>query len=380
MAAGSPTNSPGARVEDRVSWWSISSNVIPLGTMNPARYTTARSRSGTCSATAEIVIPPAECPTRMTLPSPSDAASFTSATTACVRSSCVTPAMADRSAANAAGSNGLHLSDVGAIAFIPAPGRSSVRAAKPLALSIGVTLSHTDWLCQPPWIRTKTALGGDIAEPSSFDFTIFTTCLSGRPPFRCHLCSPSPGFAQHQRTHNRVQARQLKDLREIGFHTRIAAHRLYICGGLPLGVDDHARAVLCRDQPGRLPAVERADDRVGVLPQERDQRILLPGFDLQQIDQNNGLVGHGISPSVSDTPRTTRRVETDRDVEDFFWKIISKECSCGGAAARSIVSHDRCLHPRRIDEQSESPTALIPRDDLGASVGVSRLPFEHSWP
>jgi hypothetical protein len=78
--------------------------------------------------------------------------------------------------------------------------------------------------------------------------------------------------------------------------------------------------------------VERTDHRVGVLLQERDQRILLPGFDLQQIDQNNGLVGHGISPSVSDTPRTTRRVETDRDVEDFLG-IISKGCVLPGFAA-----------------------------------------------
>src|SRR3979409_2801930 len=82
----------------------------------------------------------------------------------------------------------------------------------------------------------------------------------------------------------------------------------------------------CRDQPGRLPAVERADHRVGVLLQERDPRILLPGFDLQQIDQNNGLVGHGISPSVSDTPRTTRRVETDRDVEDFLENYLEGVC------------------------------------------------------
>src|SRR3977135_2068592 len=51
-----------------------------------------------------------------------------------------------------------------------------------------------------------------------------------------------------------------------------------------------------------------------------------PGFDLQQIDQNNGLVGHGISPSVSDTPRTTRRVETDRDVEDFLENHLEGVC------------------------------------------------------
>src|SRR6202041_57440 len=132
------------------------------------------------------------------------------------------------------------------------------------------------------------------------------------------ISPPSPGFAQHRRAHDRVQARQLSYLREIGFHARIAAHRLDGCGGLPLGVDDDARAVLCRDQPGRLPAVERADHRVGVLLQERDERILLPGFDLQQIDQNNGLVGHGVSPSVSDTPRTTRRAETDHGAEDFL--------------------------------------------------------------
>src|ERR1700733_2404967 len=174
MAAGSPTNSPGARADDRRSCWSIASNGMPFGTMNAARYTTARSRFGTRSATAEIVIPPAECPTRMTLPPLSDAASFTNATTACVRSSCVTPAMGDRSAANAAGSNGLRFSEVGAIAFTPAPGRSSVKAAKPLALSIGVTLSHTEWLCQAPWIRTKTALVADIAELSSCDFTAET--------------------------------------------------------------------------------------------------------------------------------------------------------------------------------------------------------------
>ena len=184
MAAGSPTNSPGARAEDRLSCWSIASNGMPFGTRNPERYTTARSRFGTCSATAEIVIPPAECPTRMTLPSLSDAASFTKATTACVRSSCVTPAMGDRSAANAPGSNGRSPSDVGAIALTPAPGRSSVQAAKPGASSIGVTLSHAEWLCQPPWIRTKTALLSDIAAPSSSVFTIFTTCMSGRPPRR----------------------------------------------------------------------------------------------------------------------------------------------------------------------------------------------------
>src|SRR6202041_2202957 len=181
MAAGSPTNSPGARAEDRGSCWSIASNGMPLGTMNPARYTSARSRFGTRSATAEIVIPPAECPTRMTWLSLSDAASFTNATTACVRSSCVTPAMGDRSAANAAGSNGLDLSDVGAIAFTPAPGRSSVKAAKPLALSIGVTLSHAEWLCQPPWIRTKTALDADIAEPSDMAYLLLFRIHQGRP-------------------------------------------------------------------------------------------------------------------------------------------------------------------------------------------------------
>src|SRR6202021_2408010 len=104
----------------------------------------------------------AECPTRITLPSPSDAASFTNETTACVRSSCVTPAMGDRSAANAGGANGRRPSDVGAIALTPAPGRSSAKAAKPLALRIGVTLSHDEWLCQPPWIRTKTAFVADI--------------------------------------------------------------------------------------------------------------------------------------------------------------------------------------------------------------------------
>src|SRR5882757_4733178 len=220
----------------------------------------------------------------MTLPSLNDAASFINATTACVRSSCVTPAMGDRSAANAAGSNGRRPSDAGAVALAPAPGRSSVKASKPLALSIGVTLSHAEWLCQPPWTRTKTAWVADIAELSSSDFT--------RDGFKL----PSPGFAQHRRAHERVQARQLNDLREIGFHARIAAHRLDGCGGLPLGVDDNAGAVLCRDQPGRLPAVERADHRVRVLLQERDQRILLPGFDLQQTDQNNGFIGHGLSP------------------------------------------------------------------------------------
>src|ERR1700726_4563415 len=181
MAAGSPTNSLGARAEDRLSCWSIASNGMPSGTMNAARYTTARSRFGTCSATAEIVIPPAECPTRMTLPSLSDAASFTNATTACVRSSCVTPAMGDRSAANAPGSNGQRPSDAGAIALIPAPGRSSVKASKPLALSIGVTLSHAEWLCQPPWIRTKTALVADIAEPSDMAYLLLFRIHQGRP-------------------------------------------------------------------------------------------------------------------------------------------------------------------------------------------------------
>src|ERR1700722_5044300 len=184
MAAGSPTNSPGARAEDMVSCWSIASNGMPFGTMNPERYTTARSRFGTCSATAEIVIPPAECPTRTTLPSLSDAASFTNATTACVRSSCVTPDMGDRSAANTAASNGRTPSDVGAIALTPAPGRSSVKAAKPLASSIGVTLSHDEWLCQPPWTSTKTAFVADIAEPLVICST--QTCLY----------FPSPGLAQ----------------------------------------------------------------------------------------------------------------------------------------------------------------------------------------
>src|SRR5258706_12877653 len=241
MAAGSPTNSLGARAEDRVSCWSIASNGIPFGTRNRQRYTTARSRSGPCAAPAEIRIPPAECPTRIPLPSLSAAAPFTNATTACVRSSCVTPAMGDRSAANAAGSNGLHLSDVGAIAFTPAPGRSSVKAAKPLVLSIGVTLSHAEWLCQPPWIRTKPAFVADIAEPSSSNFMIFTTCISGRPAIRRHLapsptetnkwdelckanlleCSPSPGLGQHRRAHDRVQARPLNDLRAIGLHSLI---------------------------------------------------------------------------------------------------------------------------------------------------------------
>src|ERR1700731_1694021 len=181
MEAGSPTNSPGPTANDMVSCWSIASNDMPFATMNPERYTTARSRFGTCSATAEIVIPPAECPTRTTLPSLIGAASFTNATTACVRSSCVTPAVGDRSAANATGSNGLHLSDVGAIAFTPAPGRSSVKAAKPLALSIGVTLSHAEWLCQPPWIRTKTALVADIAEPSDMAYLLLFRIHQGRP-------------------------------------------------------------------------------------------------------------------------------------------------------------------------------------------------------
>jgi hypothetical protein len=72
--------------------------------------------------------------------------------------------------------------------------------------------------------------------------------------------------------------------------------------------------------------VERADNHVGVLLQERDQRILLTGFDLQQIDQNNGPVGHVISPSVSDILRTTRRVETDRDGEDFLENHLEGEC------------------------------------------------------
>src|ERR1700729_832045 len=197
MAPGSPTNSPGARAEDKVSCWSIASNGMPFGTMNPARYTSARSRFGTCSATAEIVIPPAECPISMTLPSLSDAAFFTTATTACVRSSCVTPAMGDRSTANAAGSNGRRPSDVGAIAFTPAPGRSRVKAAKPLALSIGVTLSHAEWSCQPPWTRTKTALVVDITEPSSSDFAIFTTCTSGRPRFR-RAVAQSPAQDEHR--------------------------------------------------------------------------------------------------------------------------------------------------------------------------------------
>jgi len=46
----------------------------------------------------------------------------------------------------------------------------------------------------------------------------------------------------------------------------------------PLEVDDDARAVRCGDQPSRLPAVERADQRVDILLQERDQRILPTGF------------------------------------------------------------------------------------------------------
>ncbi len=43
--------------------------------------------------------------------------------------------------ANSARSNGRELSDVGAIACTPAPGRSSVKAAKPFDLSSGVTAS-----------------------------------------------------------------------------------------------------------------------------------------------------------------------------------------------------------------------------------------------
>ena len=120
----------------------------------------------------------------MPLPSLTGAASFTNATTACVRSSCVTPATGDRSAANAAGSNGRRPSDAGAIACTPAPGRSRVSTAKPPASSIGVILSHAEWLCQLPWARTKTALGADVAVASSSRFTILTTCISGRLPFR----------------------------------------------------------------------------------------------------------------------------------------------------------------------------------------------------
>jgi hypothetical protein len=30
-------------------------------------------------------------------------------------------------------------------------------------------LSQADWLCQPPWTRTKAALGVAIVDPSSFD-------------------------------------------------------------------------------------------------------------------------------------------------------------------------------------------------------------------
>ena len=60
LTAGSPTNRPGPRDEAMDSCWSISNTCMPFGNMNPLRYTTARSRSGTRSATAEIVSPPAE--------------------------------------------------------------------------------------------------------------------------------------------------------------------------------------------------------------------------------------------------------------------------------------------------------------------------------
>jgi hypothetical protein len=121
MATGSPTNSLGANADDRDSCWSIASNGMPLGTIKAARYTTARSRFGTCSATADMVIPAAECPTRMTLPPLSDAASFTNATTACVRCCWVTPAMGDRSAANAAGSKRIGISNARPVQGCPQP-------------------------------------------------------------------------------------------------------------------------------------------------------------------------------------------------------------------------------------------------------------------
>src|ERR1700724_2885073 len=52
----------------------------------------------------------------------------------------------------------------------------------------------------------------------------------------------------------------------------------------------------------------------------------LPGLTLSRLIKIMDSSDMGISPSVSDTPRTTRRVETDRDVEDFLENHLEGVC------------------------------------------------------
>ena len=140
---------------------SIASNDNPFGTMNPGKIDDRAKQLGNVLGDRQIVIPPAECPTRMTLPSLSDAASFTSATTACVRSGQLRHAGNRRRLGGECG--GVERANTKRLwrdRLCPRAGRSSVSTALPRASSMGVTFSHVDWLCQPPWTRTKAALRG----------------------------------------------------------------------------------------------------------------------------------------------------------------------------------------------------------------------------
>ena len=99
----------------------------------------------------------------------SDAASFTAVMTACVRSSCVTPATGDGSAANAARSKGRTPSDFGAIVF---PRRREDRASAPR-----MALGFEQWRDLVPGRavvpaavdQDESCFGFDIADPLSFE-------------------------------------------------------------------------------------------------------------------------------------------------------------------------------------------------------------------
>ena len=86
-------------------------------------------RSGTASATAEIVLPPHEWPTSTTLPLPTPAALFTTSTTWAVRCAWVTLATGETSVAKAFLSSGRFRNEAGNRVREPAPGRSTAKAA-----------------------------------------------------------------------------------------------------------------------------------------------------------------------------------------------------------------------------------------------------------
>src|SRR5580658_8044334 len=105
-------------------------------------------------------------------------------------------------------------------------------------------------------------------------------------------------------------------------HLGIGLHRFHRCEVTPLRVDDDMALIFGRDEAGRNPAIELADDALCTLTQQFDELLLIIWLNGQDVDKGSDLLrdrnyrGHGVllgnASFCVDTVKTIPKRKTDR--------------------------------------------------------------------